>query len=208
MFLDLNGENVIDVSEITKGNLIGRGAFGFVFKATLHKSPDEPRSVAMKMLQPVQPGIRTGKVSTGTELHVTRRNHNHNFVSLLQSALMAYKAALEKWRRDPLQHSCKAYFTARQELTVMLNLKHTNIMSLIGVCMQPLALILDCAPYGALDTIIQKYRRCGSRIGPYCFQLVVLQISRAIEYLHRSHIIYRDLKAENVLVWNIPEPTE
>lgn len=97
---------------------------------------------------------------------------------------MAYKAALEKWRRDPLQHSCKAYFTARQELTVMLNLKHTNIMSLIGVCMQPLALIVDCAPMG-----------------------IVLQLSRAIEYLHRSHI-YRDLKAENVLVWKILEPTE
>lgn len=70
MFLDLNGENVIDVSEIAKGNLIGRGAFGFVFKAMLHKPPDEPRLVAMKMLQPVQPGIRTGKVSSGTELQI------------------------------------------------------------------------------------------------------------------------------------------
>lgn len=65
MFLDLNEENVIDVSEIAKGNLIGRGAFGFVFKATMHKrSSDGPRSVAMKMLQPVQPGIRTGKVNS------------------------------------------------------------------------------------------------------------------------------------------------
>lgn len=54
---------MIDASEITKGNLLGRGAFGFVFKATLKKESDEEgKSVAMKMLQPVQPGIRTTKV--------------------------------------------------------------------------------------------------------------------------------------------------
>lgn len=63
VFLDLNPENVIDATEIIKGNMIGRGAFGFVFKATLHRpTDDEPKSVAMKMLQPVQPGIRTRKV--------------------------------------------------------------------------------------------------------------------------------------------------
>lgn len=64
MFLDLNPENVIDASDIVKGNLIGRGAFGFVFKATMQRpaSDEEPKSIAMKMLQPVQPGIRTRKV--------------------------------------------------------------------------------------------------------------------------------------------------
>lgn len=56
---------MIEASEITKGNLLGRGAFGFVFKATLKKASDkEGKSVAMKMLQPVQPGIWTRKVDS------------------------------------------------------------------------------------------------------------------------------------------------
>lgn len=61
--MDIDRENVISADDLIRGNLIGRGAFGFVFKATL-KTPikDRPTSVAMKMLQPVQPGIRTRKV--------------------------------------------------------------------------------------------------------------------------------------------------
>lgn len=62
---------MIDVTEIVKGNLTGRGVFGFVFKTTLNRYPNEgPRSVAMKILQPIQPGIRTGKVCN---VHCTYR---------------------------------------------------------------------------------------------------------------------------------------
>lgn len=184
MFLDLSDSYVIRSSDITRGQLLGRGAFGFVFKASYkYRGSRQIIQVAMKMLQPVAPGARAR-----------------------QSAIIAYKAAVGKWERDPLQHACKAYCTARQELAVLVTLKHPNIVPLVGVCTQPLALVLDLAPKGALDSVLRHYRRSGARIGIFSFQALVLQAARAIEYLHQKRVIYRDLKAENILVWEFPDP--
>lgn len=152
--MDLGERYIIKPENIKKGRLLGRGAFGFVFKGTCKvRGSNAMIDVAMKMLQPVQPGPNARP-----------------------SAVIAFKAAQGKWDRDPIQYACKAYCTARQELNILLSLRHPNIVPFIGVCTTPLALVLDLAPQGALDLVLRHYRRSGAKVGPYTLQAIILQV--------------------------------
>jgi hypothetical protein len=74
------------------------------------------------------------------------------------------------------RYACKAYCTARQELAILLTLRHTNIVPLVGLCTEPLALVLDLAPLGALDSNLRNYRRSGAKLNLSVIQQIVIQV--------------------------------
>ena len=61
----------------------------------------------------------------------------------------------------------------------------------MGISVNPLAIVLDLAPQGALDQRLRHYQRSGDKLPAKSIQQIVLQIARALEYLHQQHIIYR-----------------
>ena len=95
-----------------------------------------------------------------------------------ENTLAAYKLGQSKWERDPPQYACKAYTTARQELNILIHLKHSHIVPLVGISVNPLAIVLDLAPQGALDQRLKHYQRSGDKLTAKAIQQVVLQIAR------------------------------
>ncbi|KAK5986412.1 Inactive tyrosine-protein kinase kin-32 [Trichostrongylus colubriformis] len=85
-----------------------------------------------------------------------------------------------------------------QESHLMRNLRHDNIISLIGVCMDaPMWLVMELAPLGELRQYLQSNR---ASLSLTSLILYSLQVARALSYLHERSLVHRDIAARNVLV--------
>jgi len=91
-----------------------------------------------------------------------------------------------------------------KECSLMLNLRHPNVVSLMGVVLNPrLCIITEYCGRGdvaavALDT---KFT-----IEPEHIRKICLDTCRGMTYLHGANVIHRDLKSRNLLIdkgWNI-----
>jgi hypothetical protein len=87
-----------------------------------------------------------------------------------------------------------------REVSLMKNLHHPNIIQFIGASNVEgkLALVTEFAPLGSLGTLLVREDI------PYNIKLViVLEIARAIKFLHSNNIIHRDVKPPNILVFSL-----
>jgi len=183
MFEDIAPNMNVQASDITRGKFLGKGTFGSVFRGELRQASGKSITVAMKM--PLNNEV--GEDACPEELQMA-------------------EAARKRLNANPTTELNDAYRTVRQEMSILLPLRHQNIVSLLGYCLNPFCMILEFAPQGALDRVLANYKRAGVRLNAYVMQKCIVQCASALKYLHRHHIIYRDLKSENILVWSFPAP--
>uniref|UniRef100_A0A7S2WMG1 Protein kinase domain-containing protein n=1 Tax=Mucochytrium quahogii TaxID=96639 RepID=A0A7S2WMG1_9STRA len=90
-----------------------------------------------------------------------------------------------------------------EEINLMSELNHPNIVMFLGACIQPpsICLILEYCEEGNLMEFLQSAKARDIQVSMHLILKMALDIARGIKYLHeKMQIIQRDIKGRNVLV--------
>lgn len=107
------------------------------------------------------------------------------------------EVAVKAARQDPDEDISVTLENVLKEAKLFWLLKHENIVSLVGVCLQEpnLCLVLEYARGGSLNRVLS-----GRKIRPDVLVDWAIQIARGMHYLHTGapiSLIHRDLKSSN-----------
>ena len=95
----------------------------------------------------------------------------------------------------------RSFRELRSESKVLQQLHHPCLVCMVGVTVNPtMSLVLEVAPKGSLSTPLLKESKTFSRVVLY---RIAIQVASALHFLHSINIIFRDLKADNVLLWSL-----
>lgn len=89
----------------------------------------------------------------------------------------------------------------RREAMLLQRFHHPCLVCLVGICTHPkMMLVLEEAPLGSLEKPLLKTKQSIHRV---VIHRIVAQVAAALKLLHSQGIIYRDLKAANILLWSL-----
>ena len=94
-----------------------------------------------------------------------------------------------------------AFTELRLEAKLLQQSHHPCFVCLVGVCVYPtMALVMEEAPFGSLD--FQLFNKKIS-IHRLTIMRIAMEVAAALRFIHKQGIIFRDLKAANVLLWTL-----
>ena len=88
----------------------------------------------------------------------------------------------------------------RQEVVMLSQLKHPNIVVMYGFSVLQRCVVLERAPMGTLHSKLTDYDEKMSRVLRFH---IASQVASALLYLHHRKIVYRTLKASSILLWSM-----
>ncbi|XP_062505924.1 gamma-aminobutyric acid type B receptor subunit 1-like isoform X2 [Corticium candelabrum] len=86
-----------------------------------------------------------------------------------------------------------------EEVQVMKQFIHPNIVRLIGVCTkeEPICAVMELMVYGDLKSYLLSHRLC---LTSPDLQWMAVQVGRGVEYLHSRQFVHRDIASRNCMV--------
>lgn len=88
--------------------------------------------------------------------------------------------------------------TKHKQDTMLKIPSHINVVSLIGMCISPVALLVEFAEQGALDAMLYDEDR-PRRFNVDEQRSIALGIARGLAFLHHHKIVHRDIAARNIV---------
>jgi serine/threonine protein kinase len=86
-----------------------------------------------------------------------------------------------------------------EEVQIMKQLEHSNIVSLIGVCTknEPIFAVMELMVYGDLQSYLLSHRHC--LLSQDLFRMAV-DVGKGVQYMHSAMYIHRDIASRNCMV--------
>lgn len=169
--LEMGDARVIDHSELEISSLVGMGNFSQVRRGIWNN-----HLIAIKLIK--------GRTSDATTAAVNHGNANNGARAIVHN---------HHQKNKDKQRTIKDF---KSEVELLSQLKHPNLVTFLGYCLEPNAIVMEYLPQNLHDYLIENRSKLESQ------QMIdfAYDIARGMEYLHRNSIIHRDLKSFNILL--------
>jgi serine/threonine protein kinase len=168
--------------DLTMERSIGRGSFGKVYLASWHETP-----VAVKLLMQLD---GTHQPSCGGTPGPSAEDSGSGPPADEEAAVTLSSPAMARFYK---------------EAQLMAAMRHPNVISLLGFCVKPPALVTEYCARGSLTDVLREAATDGEKAARLTWQLrlhMALDAAKGMLALH-SHspvVLHRDLKGPNLLV--------